>query len=38
MTKLQKDLQTLMVAFNSLTDENSSYSILTNKYNGRIYN
>ena len=32
MTKLQKDLQTLMVEFNSLTDENSSYSILTNKY------
>ena len=32
MTKLQKDLQTLMVEFNNLTDENSSYSILTNKY------
>ena len=32
MTKLQKDLQTLMVEFDSLTDENSSYSILTNKY------
>ena len=32
MTKLQKDLQTLMVEFNSLTDENSSYSILTDKY------
>ena len=32
MTKLQKDLQVLMVEFNSLTDENSSYSILTNKY------
>ena len=32
MTKLQKDLQTLMVEFNSLTDENSSYGILTNKY------
>ena len=32
MTKLQKDLQTLMVEFNSLTDENSSYSILTSKY------
>ena len=32
MTKLQKDPQTLMVEFNSLTDENSSYSILTNKY------
>ena len=32
MTKLQKDLQVLMVEFNSLTAENSSYSILTNKY------
>ena len=32
MTKLQKDLQTLMVEFNNLTDENSSYSILTDKY------
>ena len=32
MTKLQKDLQTLMVEFNSLTDENSPYGILTNKY------
>ena len=32
MTKLQKDLQTLMVEFNNLTAENSSYSILTNKY------
>ena len=32
MTKLQKDLQTLMVEFNSLTDENSSCSILTDKY------
>ena len=32
MTKLQKEFQTLMVEFNSLTDENSSYSILTNKY------
>ena len=32
MTKLQKDLQTLMVEFNSLTDENSSYSILNDKY------
>ena len=32
MTKLQKDLQTLMVEFNSLTDENSSYGILTDKY------
>ena len=32
MTKSQKDLQTLMVEFNSLTDENSSYSILTDKY------
>ena len=32
MTKLQKDLQTLMVEFNSLTDENSSYSILTDRY------
>ena len=32
MTKLQKDLQTLMVEFNSLTDENSLYSILTDKY------
>ena len=32
MTKLQKDLQTLMIEFNSLTDENSSYGILTNKY------
>ena len=32
MTKLQNDLQALMVEFNSLTDENSSYSILTDKY------
>ena len=32
MTKLQKDLQTLMVEFNNLTDENSSYGILTSKY------
>ena len=32
MTKLQKDLQTLMVEFNSLTDENSSYGILIDKY------
>ena len=32
MTKLQKDLQALMVEFNSLTDENSLYSILTDKY------
>ena len=32
MTKLQKDLQTLMVEFNNLTDENSSYSILIDKY------
>ena len=32
MTKLQNDLQALMVEFNSLTDENSSYGILTNKY------
>lgn len=32
MTKLQKDLQTLMVEFNNLTDENSSYGILTDKY------
>ena len=32
MTKLQKDLQTLMVEFNNLTDENSSYGILIDKY------
>lgn len=32
MTKLQKDLQTLMVEFDNLTDENSSYSILTDRY------
>ena len=32
MTKLQKDLQTLMVEFNNLTDENSLYGILTDKY------
>ena len=32
MTKLQKDLQALIAEFNSLTDENSSYSILTDKY------
>ena len=32
MTKLQKDLQTLIAEFDSLTDENSSYSILTDKY------
>ena len=32
MKKLQKDLQTLMVEFNSLTDENSSYGILIDKY------
>lgn len=32
MTKLQKDLQTLIAEFSSLTDENSSYSILTDKY------
>lgn len=31
MTK-QLDLQTLMIELNSLTDENSSYSILTDKY------
>ena len=32
MTKLQQDLQTLMVEFNNLTDENSSYGILIDKY------
>ena len=32
MTKLQKDLQVLMVELNNLTGENSSYSILINRY------
>ena len=32
MTKLQKDLQALIAEFDSLTDENSAYGILTDKY------
>ena len=32
MTKLQKDLQALIAEFSNLTDENSAYGILTNKY------